>query len=89
MMKASNDNGTFFRRVDALELSLWSTNCLINDGIVYVSDLVRKTEAELLRMPNFGRNQLNEIKDALAQVGLRLGMDVPDVPPETLEERST
>jgi len=72
-------------RADAVELSVRSANCLKNDNIVYVGDLVQKTEAEMLRTPNFGRKSLNEIKEVLAQMGLHLGTDVPDWPPENLE----
>jgi hypothetical protein len=54
-----------------------SANCLKNDNIVYIGDLVQKTEAEMLRTPNFGRKSLNEIKEVLAQMGLHLGMEVP------------
>jgi hypothetical protein len=54
-----------------------SANCLKNDNIVYIGDLVQKSEAEMLRTPNFGRKSLNEIKEVLAQMGLHLGMEVP------------
>jgi DNA-directed RNA polymerase subunit alpha len=40
--------------------------------------LVQKSEAEMLRTPNFGRKSLNEIKEILAQSGLHLGMDLSD-----------
>jgi DNA-directed RNA polymerase subunit alpha len=50
-------------RVTALELSVRSANCLKNDNITYVGELVQKTEAEMLRTPNFGRKSLNEIRD--------------------------
>ena len=53
-----------------------SANCLKNDNIIYIGDLVQKTEAEMLRTPNFGRKSLNEIKEVLAQMGLHLGMEV-------------
>jgi DNA-directed RNA polymerase subunit alpha len=69
-----------FERVDDLELSVRSANCLKNDGIVYVGELVQKSEAEMLRTPNFGRKSLVEIKDLLAQSGLHLGMDLSDWP---------
>jgi DNA-directed RNA polymerase subunit alpha len=72
-------------RVDELELSLRAANCLRNDNIVYIGDLVRKTEAEMLRTPNFGRRSLNEIKEVLAHMGVHLGTNVPDWPPENLE----
>lgn len=49
-------------------------------------DLVQKTEAEMLRTPNFGRKSLNEIKEVLSSMGLRLGMDIPGWPPENIEE---
>jgi len=60
-------------KVDELELSVRSANCLKNDNIVYIGDLIQKTEAEMLRTPNFGRKSLNEIKEVLAQMGLHLG----------------
>ena len=63
-----------------------SANCLKNDNIVYIGDLIQKTEAEMLRTPNFGRKSLNEIKEVLAQMGLHLGMEVPNWPPENIEE---
>jgi DNA-directed RNA polymerase subunit alpha len=74
------------KKVDELELSVRSANCLKNDNIVYIGDLVQKTEAEMLRTPNFGRKSLNEIKEVLAQMGLHLGMEVPGWPPENIEE---
>ena len=74
------------KKVDELELSVRSANCLKNDNIIYIGDLVQKTEAEMLRTPNFGRKSLNEIKEVLASMGLRLGMDIPGWPPENIEE---
>lgn len=71
---------------DLDELSVRATNCLKNDNIVYVGDLVQKTEAEMLKTPNFGRKSLNEIKEKLAKIGLRFGMEVPNWPPENIEE---
>jgi DNA-directed RNA polymerase subunit alpha len=53
---------------------------------VYIGDLVQKTEADMLRTPNFGRKSLNEIKEVLAQMGLHLGMEIPNWPPENIEE---
>ena len=79
-------NANLLRKVDELELSVRSANCLKNDNIVYIGDLVQKTEAEMLRTPNFGRKSLNEIKDVLSQMGLHLGMKIPDWPPENIEE---
>lgn len=68
------------------ELSVRATNCLKNDNIVYVGDLVQKTEAEMLKTPNFGRKSLNEIKEKLAKIGLKFGMEVAGWPPENIEE---
>ncbi len=59
-------NRNLLRKVDELELSVRSANCLKNDNIVYIGDLVQKTEQEMLRTPNFGRKSLNEIKEVLA-----------------------
>ena len=79
-------NRFLLKKVDELELSVRSANCLKNDNIIYIGDLVQKTEAEMLRTPNFGRKSLNEIKEVLASMGLRLGMEIPGWPPENLEE---
>ena len=79
-------NRHLLRKVDELELSVRSANCLKNDNIVYIGDLIQKTEAEMLRTPNFGRKSLNEIKEVLAQMGLHLGMEIPEWPPENIEE---
>jgi DNA-directed RNA polymerase subunit alpha len=79
-------NKNLLRKVDELELSVRSANCLKNDNIIYIGDLVLKTEAEMLRTPNFGRKSLNEIKEVLSKMGLHLGMDVPEWPPENIEE---
>lgn len=79
-------NRNLLRKVDELELSVRSANCLKNDNIVYIGDLVQKTEQEMLRTPNFGRKSLNEIKEVLAQMGLHLGMEVTGWPPENIED---
>jgi len=79
-------NRFLLKKVDELELSVRSANCLKNDNIIYIGDLVQKTEAEMLRTPNFGRKSLNEIKEVLASMGLRLGMEIPGWPPENIEE---
>ena len=79
-------NRNLLRKVDELELSVRSANCLKNDNIVYIGDLVQKTEAEMLRTPNFGRKSLNEIKEVLAQMGLHLGMEITNWPPENIED---
>ena len=87
----SDDDGLEFnplllKKVDELELSVRSANCLKNDNIVYIGDLIQKTEAEMLRTPNFGRKSLNEIKEVLSGMALHLGMDVEEWPPENIED---
>ncbi|HOV05392.1 MAG TPA: DNA-directed RNA polymerase subunit alpha C-terminal domain-containing protein, partial [Kaistiaceae bacterium] len=79
-------NPALLKKVDELELSVRSANCLKNDNIVYIGDLIQKTEAEMLRTPNFGRKSLNEIKEVLAGMGLHLGMEVPNWPPENIDD---
>ena len=79
-------NRNLLKRVEELELSVRSMNCLKNDNIIYIGDLVQKTEPEMLRTPNFGRKSLNEIKEVLSEMNLSLGMDIPNWPPENIEE---
>ena len=79
-------NPHLLRKVDELELSVRSANCLKNDNIVYIGDLVQKTEQEMLRTPNFGRKSLNEIKEVLTHMDLTLGIEINDWPPENVEE---
>ena len=79
-------NRNLLRKVDELELSVRSANCLKNDNIIYIGDLVQKSEADMLRTPNFGRKSLNEIKEVLSQMGLHLGMEIPSWPPENIED---
>jgi DNA-directed RNA polymerase subunit alpha len=79
-------NPALLKKVDELELSVRSANCLKNDNIVYIGDLIQKSEAEMLRTPNFGRKSLNEIKEVLATMGLHLGMAVENWPPDNIDE---
>jgi DNA-directed RNA polymerase subunit alpha len=79
-------NPALLKKVDELELSVRSANCLKNDNIVYIGDLIQKSEAEMLRTPNFGRKSLNEIKEVLATMGLHLGMAVENWPPDNIED---
>ncbi|MDA7564083.1 DNA-directed RNA polymerase subunit alpha [Pelagibacteraceae bacterium] len=81
-------NKNLLRRVDELELSVRSMNCLKNDNIIYIGDLVQKTEGEMLRTPNFGRKSLNEIKEVLSGMSLYLGIEIPNWPPENIAELS-
>ena len=81
-------NSNLLKKVEELELSVRSANCLKNDNIIYIGDLVQKSESEMLRTPNFGRKSLNEIKEVLQQMELNLGMSVPDWPPENIDEFS-
>ena len=81
-------NKNLLKKVDELELSVRSMNCLKNDNIVYIGDLVQKTESEMLRTPNFGRKSLNEIKEVLNSMSLYLGMEIPNWPPENIAEMS-
>jgi len=81
-------NKNLLRKVDELELSVRSMNCLKNDNIIYIGDLVQKTEGEMLRTPNFGRKSLNEIKEVLSNMSLYLGMEIPNWPPENIVEMS-
>ena len=79
-------NRNLLRKVEELELSVRSANCLKNDNIIYIGDLVQKSESDMLRTPNFGRKSLNEIKEVLTNMGIHLGMQVEGWPPENIEE---
>ena len=70
--------------VEDLELTVRSANCLKAESIIYIGDLVQRTEVELLKTPNLGKKSLNEIKDVLAQRNLSLGMRVANWPPPGL-----
>jgi DNA-directed RNA polymerase alpha subunit len=61
-------------KVDELELSVRSMNCLKYDNIIYIGDLIQKSEGELLRTPNFGRKSLKELKEILQELNLSLDM---------------
>ena len=81
-------DSNLLRKVDELELSVRSYNCLKNDNITYIGDLVQKTESDMLRTPNFGRKSLNEINELLASMNLHLGMKIANWPPESIESLS-
>lgn len=59
--------------ISVLSLSIRSTHCLSNSNKNTIGDVVKMTEIELLRLPNFGRRSLDEVKEALAKVGRKLG----------------
>lgn len=79
-------NKNLIRTIDELELSVRSYNCLKNENITYVGDLVSKTESEMLKTANFGRKSLNELKDNLRSMGLAFGMKIENWPPKNLDE---
>ena len=84
--KTPFDNSNLFRKVDEMELSVRSANCLKNDEILYIGDLVQKSESDMLKTPNFGKKSLDEIKAILTDMGLSLDMAIPDWPPENIAE---
>ena len=78
-------NELFSRSIDELDLSVRSRHCLDSENIRTVGELVQRTEAELLKVRNFGKTSLTEIQKKLAAMGLSLGMDVTaDVPAGSL-----
>lgn len=79
-------NKNLLKKVDELELSVRSANCLKNENIFYIGDLVQKSESDMLKTPNFGRKSLNEIREVLSLMGLGFGMTIPTWPPENIEE---
>ena len=81
-------NKNLLKKVEELELSVRSMNCLKNDNIIYIGDLVQKSEPEMLRTPNFGRKSLIEIKEVLSSMSLYLGMEIPNWPPDNIAELS-
>lgn len=85
---ANGINKALFKHIDELELSVRSYNCLKNENINYIGDLVVKTENDMLKLPNFGKKSLNELKDNLKALGLSFGMSLENWPPENLKELS-
>jgi DNA-directed RNA polymerase subunit alpha len=79
--KSLGFNPNLLKKIDEMELSVRSFNCLKNENIRYIGDLVRRSESEMLRTPNFGKKSLNEIKEALAGMGLSFNMNIPNWPP--------
>jgi DNA-directed RNA polymerase subunit alpha len=87
MIEEPRHNENLNKRVDELELSVRSANCLQNANIKYIGELVQKSEAEMLKTKNFGRKSLNEIKDILQEMGLSLGMKLDGWEPPTEENK--
>ena len=79
-------NKNLLKTIEELELSVRSYNCLKNENIIYVGDLVVKTEIEMLKTANFGRKSLNELKDNLKSMALSFGMKLTNWPPKNIEE---
>jgi DNA-directed RNA polymerase subunit alpha len=73
-------NENLFRRIEEIDLSVRSANCLENADIKFIGELVQRSEPEMLRTKNFGRKSLNEIKDMLTEMGLGLGMKLDNFP---------
>ena len=76
--KSTSVNENLLRKVDELELSVRSANCLQNADIKYIGELVQRSENEMLKTKNFGRKSLNEIKEILSEMGLGLGMKLDE-----------
>lgn len=81
-------DAVFLKPVDDLDLTVRSLNALKAEQVLYVGDLVQRTEADLLRTPNLGKKSLVEIKDALAMHALSLGMKIENWPPESLRREA-
>lgn len=69
-------DGVLAKRIDELDLSVRSANCLKNANIHTLHDLVSRSEKEMLETKNFGRKSLDEVRDILAKLGLEFGMEV-------------
>lgn len=83
-VKSQEIDPILLRPIDDLELTVRSANCLKAESILYIGDLVQRTEVELLKTPNLGKKSLTEIKDVLAQHDLSLGMKLENWPPAAL-----
>ena len=79
-------NRNLLEKVGQLELSVRSANCLKKEKIHYIGDLVQRSEFQMLRIPEFGRKSLNELKEVLGEMGLGFNMTIKGWPPENIEE---
>lgn len=69
--------GKLSQSLAELNLSVRATNCLESEGINTVRDLVTRSEDQLLQVRNFGETTLQEVRERLGAIGLRLGMRLP------------
>ena len=83
--KDNEFDSNLLKSIDELELSVRSYNCLKNENILYIGDLVVRTEAEMLKTANFGRKSLNELKDNLKNMNLKFGTNIANWPPANIE----
>jgi DNA-directed RNA polymerase subunit alpha len=74
-------NEYLYRPVEGLPISVRAFNGLQNADIKYIGELVQRTEQDMLKIKNFGRKSLNEIKEVLTDMGLSLGMRLENLPP--------
>ena len=81
-------NPALLKKIDEMELSVRSYNCLKMENINLIGDLVQKTETEMLKLPNFGRKSLNELKANFKAMGLSFGMQIDNWPPVDSKENS-
>ena len=73
-------NEYLYRPVEGLPISVRAFNGLQNADIKYIGELVQRTEQDMLKIKNFGRKSLNEIKEVLTDMGLSLGMRLENLP---------
>jgi DNA-directed RNA polymerase subunit alpha len=73
-------NEYLYRPVEGLPISVRAFNGLQNADIKYIGELVQRTEQDMLKIKNFGRKSLNEIKEVLTDMGLSLGMRLDNLP---------
>ena len=78
-------NQNLLKNLNELELSVRSANCLKNENLTYIGDLVQKSESEMLKTPNFGKKSLNEIKCVLSTMCLGFGMELGEQWPPSSE----
>ena len=79
-------NKILLKKIDELELSVRTLNCLKNENIIYVGDLIQLNENYLLKSNNFGRKSLEELKEILSSMSLYLGMELSNWPPENIND---